>query len=170
MKKTWLLLFVGFLIGVLPGLYIANKATSLPQSRENEKTPYFNAIDVTSSLNFKGDPKMISYIKIYRDEYADLGKRPSMLFAEAYSPSGENRMKLFEDKALLNKFSSRFNDITLVVLEDGSIYLSAHDKVKNEYTKDEILKGINELNLSSFLESFPKTTENVQNNRDTWKR
>lgn len=170
MKKTWLLLLVGFMIGVLPSLYIINKATSLQQNRENEKTLSFNAIDVTTSLNFKVDPNVISYIRIYRDKYLAPSKDPAMLEVEAYNPSGESRVKLFEGMTLINKFSSRFNDITLVVLEDGSIYLSAHDKVKNEYTKDEIIKGINELNLSLFLESFPKTTENVQNNRDTWKR
>lgn len=169
MKKTWLLIIVGFMIGILPGLYIADKATSLEQQNK-EKALSNDALDITSSLNFKVDPKVISYIRIYRDKYEDLGKDPSMLFLDAYSPSGECKMKLFEGMALLNKFSSRVNDVILVVLEDGSIYLSAHEKVKNTYTKDEIIKGINDLNLSSFVQNFPKIPEPVQNNRDTWKR
>lgn len=171
MKKTWLLLFVGFMIGVLPGLYIAYKATSLPQNRESEKkVVYSNAIDVTSSLNFKVDPKMISHITISRDN--DFTPNMPLVNVIKVNAIGKKDLKTFQDSTFLDKFSFGLFSIHLGILDDGKIVLLAPDEVKNNYTQDEIIKGINDLNLSQFLLKpfqFEVEDEFVKKNRDTWK-
>jgi len=171
MKKTWFLIFVGVFIGLLPLFILVNKAESLPQSKESEnKVAYRNAIDVTSSLNFKVDPKIISHITISRDN--DLIPDMPLVKIIKVNAIGEKDLKTFEDATLLDKFSFGLITIHLGILDDGKIVLSAPDEVKNKYTQDEIIKGINDLNLSQFLSKpFPLRLEDesVKKNRATWK-